>query len=106
MVSSEMLEEVKARLIVAYAPKSIILFGSYAWGEPGPDSDIDLLIVVESSEEKMPHRSLAGRRVLRGLKLAKDILVYTAKEFNTLASDPSTLVSKINQQGKRLYGKL
>ena len=106
MVSSEMLEEVKSRLVDAYAPESIFLFGSYAWGVPGPDSDLDLLIVVESSEEKMPYRSLAGRRVLRGLKLAKDILVYTVKEFNELASDPSTLVSKINHHGKRLYGKL
>ena len=106
MVSVEMLEEVKRRLVDVYTPVSIFLFGSYAWGIPDSDSDIDLLVVVEESKEKFQYRSLSGRRVLRGLKLAKDILVYTVSEFNLLASDPSTLVSKIKSDGKKLYGKL
>jgi len=74
-------------------------------GEPDPDSDLDLLIVVEKSDQKMPQRSMAGRRVLRDLRLAKNILVYTADEFNLLLQDPASLARKVKREGKLLYEK-
>ncbi|MBM3301895.1 MAG: nucleotidyltransferase domain-containing protein, partial [Deltaproteobacteria bacterium] len=43
----EVLEEVKRRIVTKFRPQRIILFGSYAGGRPGPDSDLDLLIVME-----------------------------------------------------------
>ncbi len=44
-VTEERLQEVARRIVEAFAPERIILFGSYAWGEPTPHSDVDLLIV-------------------------------------------------------------
>ena len=52
MISQEVIEEVKNRLIKTYNPIAIYLFGSYAWGTPNEDSDLDLLIVVDKSEER------------------------------------------------------
>ena len=53
------------RLVSEYAPQKIILFGSYAFGRPNQDSDIDLFIIKETSE-KLPQRMDRVRRLLTG----------------------------------------
>ena len=50
MVTKEQIQEVTRRLVEVYQPEAIYLFGSYAWGEPNADSDIDL-----RAEFKSPH---------------------------------------------------
>ncbi len=52
IVDNNMLEIIKNRLINVYHPAVIYLFGSYAWGQPTKDSDLDLLIIVDKSDEK------------------------------------------------------
>jgi predicted nucleotidyltransferase len=59
MVTKDLLEEVKNRL-VTYNPIAIYLFGSYVWGKPTEDSDLDLLIVVDQSDEKSFDRVQPG----------------------------------------------
>jgi len=103
MVNAEIIETVKDRLIKAYNPKVIYLFGSLAWGKPDEQSDMDLLIVVESSDERLHKRGIRGARSLRGLNIAKDILVYTREEFNELSSDVSSLCYKVRNEGIKLY---
>ena len=72
MISKEVLEEVKNRLVQAYNPVAIYLFGSYAWGVPTEDSDLDLLVVVDESEEKSTNDQLLDiRRYLVGLVFQK-----------------------------------
>ena len=56
MISPEMIEEVKNRLVSTYNPEKIYLFGSYAWGTPDEESDLDLLVVVKTSDEKSHKR--------------------------------------------------
>ncbi len=103
MTNAALIGAVKDRLIEAYKPKIIYLFGSLAWGDPDEQSDIDLLIVVKSSDEKSYKRSLRGIESLSGMKIAKDIIVYTEAEFEELSSDVSTLCYKISQEGIKLY---
>ncbi|MBI5186748.1 MAG: nucleotidyltransferase domain-containing protein [Nitrospinae bacterium] len=98
-----MIETVKDKLVNAYHPNEIYLFGSSAWGTPGDESDLDLLIVVEKSEEKPYKRSIKGTKALRGLGIAEDILVYTKDEFKALSGDISTLCFKIKNEGIKLY---
>lgn len=105
MISKEVLDEVKKRLIVTYNPVAIYLFGSYAWGNPTEDSDLDLLIVVDQSEEKSYKRPIAGYKALRGLNISKDIIIYTKKEFDSKISDVSTLGYKIKKDGKVFYAR-
>ncbi|GBE40151.1 nucleotidyltransferase domain protein [bacterium BMS3Bbin09] len=103
MTTPELLETVKNRLISTYNPTAIYLFGSYAWGTPDEDSDLDLLVVVEKSDERFYKRGVAGYKSLRGLKVAKDIIVYTSDEFDDIAGDVSSLCFKIKNEGVKLY---
>jgi predicted nucleotidyltransferase len=52
MVSAEMIDKLVRTLVAAASPPEVILFGSYAWGEAGDDSDIDLLVVDGSVPSK------------------------------------------------------
>jgi predicted nucleotidyltransferase len=56
------------RLAAVYDPIAIFIFGSFAWGKPGDGSDLDLLIVVDQSEEKPYKRILKGFIQNRNLK--------------------------------------
>ncbi len=103
MTNSELIEAVKSRLINAYNPEVIYLFGSYAWGKPDEQSDLDLLVIVKSSDEKSYKRPVKGIRSLRGMKVPKDIIVYTIKEFKELSSDVSSLCYKVKKEGIKLY---
>jgi uncharacterized protein len=103
MITPLIIEEVKNRLIKVYDPLSIYLFGSYAWGVPTEDSDLDLLIVVDKSEEKSHKRGKPGFEALWGLCIAKDLLVYTKGELEKQATDPASLAHKVLKDGKVLY---
>lgn len=103
MTNSELIETVKSRLIETYNPEVIYLFGSYAWGKPDEQSDFDMLVVVNKSDEKPYKRGLKGFRSLRGMNIAKDIIVYTNEEFEELSNDVSSLCYKIKNEGIKLY---
>ncbi|MFH1644327.1 MAG: nucleotidyltransferase domain-containing protein [bacterium] len=106
MIDKETIKEVQDRLIKIYDPLEMYLFGSYAWGKPSSDSDLDLLIIVPESDETIHKRSLPGIRALIDLMISKDILVYTKTEFEKKADDVTTLCYKIKKEGKRIYAKL
>lgn len=105
MINKEILEEVKIRLIKTYDPVMIYVFGSYAWGSPSADSDLDLMIVVEKSEQKSYQRPIVGYTALRDLDLSKDIIVHTKEMFDRRSEDVTTLEYKIKKEGKILYAR-
>lgn len=103
MITPDVIEEVKNRLIKVYNPQQIYLFGSYAWGMPDEDSDLDLLIVVDESTEKPHKRGKPGLLALWGLCISKDLMIYTKEELETALKNPASFVSKITKKGKLLY---
>jgi predicted nucleotidyltransferase len=105
MVTQAVIEEVKNRLVKAYDPIAIYLFGSYAWGKPDEDSDLDILIVVEKSDEKSYKRPVRGYDVLSGLGVSKDLIVHTKEEFDRSLASAHTLCAKIARDGRLLYAK-
>ena len=105
MIPPNTIEEVKNRLITVYNPLEIYLFGSYAWGVPSQDSDLDLLIIIEESNEKRHKRGKPGFEALWGLCISKDLMVYTKNEVEKLSTDPESLVHKILKDGKLLYAR-
>jgi predicted nucleotidyltransferase len=101
-ISNEVIEEVKKRLIEVYAPLKIYLFGSYAWGCPTEESDLDFLIVVDDSQEQRHKRGKPGYEVLWGLDISKNLMVYTKEELEARLTDQNSLIYKIVNQGKVL----
>jgi predicted nucleotidyltransferase len=103
MIHKETIEEVKKRLVKTYNPIVIYLFGSYAWGAPSEESDLDLLIVIEKSDERRYKRQHIGFDALWGLGIPKDLFVYTKEEFEQGLKDNMSLCFKIKKEGKVLY---
>jgi uncharacterized protein len=105
MITKNTIQEITNRLVKVYNPIEIYLFGSYAWGNPTEDSDLDLLVVVEDSDEKSHKRVIKGCEALWGMCISKDILVYTKQEFEERVNDITTLPYKIKKDGKVLYAR-
>ena len=92
------LGEIVRRLIKAYEPDRIYLFGSTARGDSGPDSDYDLMVVVPDDAPPERRRSRLAYQVLRGTGRAADVLVWTRTAFESrlqvCTSLPATIVSE------------
>jgi predicted nucleotidyltransferase len=102
-MDKQLIELAVKKLAEVYEPTAIFIYGSFAWGKPGAGSDLDLLVVVDQSEEKPYKRILKGLKSLRGLKIPKDILVYTKKEFEEMAKHRASLCYKIKHEGIKAY---
>ncbi|MFQ5613767.1 MAG: nucleotidyltransferase domain-containing protein [Anaerolineae bacterium] len=92
------------KLIAGYAPQKVILFGSYAHGKPRPGSDIDLLIIKDTSD-RLIDRWVEVRRVLSdpGRKLPLETLVLTPQEVARRLAIGDQFVAEIMEKGKVLY---
>ena len=98
--------------ILPLNPYRIVLFGSHAEGTQDAESDIDLLVVLDSDsiaqnyDERM-NRRLMVRNSVREInkRIPMDILVYTRAEYQYLKSQEATFVDNIESNGKTLYEK-
>jgi uncharacterized protein len=103
VLNSELLREIVERLVAEFHPERIILFGSYAWGTPSQDSDLDLLVVVPDSPLSPAQRAARAHRVLRGIGIPKDVLVRTHEEVERYRLVPASLEAEILERGRPLY---
>lgn len=92
------------KLIAEYSPRKVILFGSYAYGTPGPDSDVDLLIVKETSE-RFIDRWVEVQRILTGTHraLPLETLVLTPQEIEKRLAIGDQFIAEILEKGEILY---
>ena len=103
-INQKILTELSQKLASELNPLKIYIFGSHAWGEPETYSDLDLLILVENSDEPKARQATRAYRALRDFSnIPIDILVRTIDEFQSLASIKSTLFHKIQNSGKLIY---
>jgi len=102
MISDEILNEVKRRLVDGFHPYKIILFGSQARGTADDRSDVDILVICEVPDGRRA-LTLAMDRALWGLKLARDIVVLTPEEFEQDRHIPGTIARPASLEGKILY---
>ena len=85
--------------------KEVYLFGSYAYGKPDKDSDIDLYLIVDNLTERHFDIMLKIRKSIDSIITKPiDILLNTSLNFNLRSTHKSTLEYKILQEGKKIYG--
>jgi predicted nucleotidyltransferase len=100
----KMIREMLNRIVEHFDPEKIILFGSHARGEAGPDSDVDLLVVMPVQGSKR-EKQLEIRALLHGIKLAKDIVVSRPEDFDWRKDIVGTIEYPATKEGKVLYAR-
>lgn len=101
-VKQSLLEEIVARIRASSSPDRIILFGSAATGEMNKDSDLDLLVLLDSPENPRLE-STRIRSELRGLGWPIDVLVMDKDRFEQTKSLIGGLAYPANKYGQVLY---
>ena len=98
------IEEMVRRIVERFHPEQVILFGSYARGQAGPDSDVDLLVVMAVSGSK---RKLAVEidLAVAGMGLPKDIIVVTPEEMARTKDIIGTIVYPAVREGRVMYDR-
>ncbi len=92
------------RIVKEFQPERVILFGSHARGEGGPDSDVDLLIVMPVEGSKRD-KSIEIGVALHDVRIPKDIIVTTPEEFEWRKEIAGTIERPAVMEGKTLYAK-
>lgn len=98
-----LLAEMVRRLVEGFHPERIYLFGSRARGDAKPDSDFDLLVVVESSDQPGYRLCQRAHELLGSLNVSKDVIVLTRAEFEPYKDVIGTLPELALHEGKLLY---
>jgi len=102
-IPEAVLEEIVARLAEALHPERIYLFGSYAYGTPHADSDLDFLVVVPDDAGDRWELAVQGRAALRGMRIPIDVVVFPRSEMEKWRSVRSSLPHAVTRKGKLVY---
>ena len=100
-----MLAEIVRRIVEAYSPERVYLFGSTARGDAGPDSDYDLMVLVPDDAELDRRRAGRAYRALWDIGRAADILVWTRSAFDRRVHLAASLPATIRREGVLLHGR-
>ena len=90
-----------ARIAERFSPEKIILFGSYAYGEPNQDSDVDMLVI-------MPHQGNAREKAFEirsafPREFPLDLIVRSSEELQKRLSMNDFFLKEITERGKVIY---
>jgi predicted nucleotidyltransferase len=96
------LDTIVRRIVEIVQPVKIILFGSSARGHAGPDSDLDLLVVMPDGA----HRRRTAQhlyRELSGIGVPFDLVVATSSDLTTHADNPGLIYQTVLKEGRTVY---
>lgn len=101
-IFEETIENLVVQIVRAAHPLRIILFGSAARGDMGPNSDIDLLVVMpEGTHRRRTAQKLY--REIRGFKIPFDVIVATPGDLSRYGNSPGLIYREILREGKDIY---
>ena len=93
-------------------PYKVILFGSYAHGNPNRNSDIDLMIILDNNHVSKTYQERLNKKIfIRNLvleinrKIPLDILVYSKEELSLIKKHGNYFIDEIEKTGKIIYEK-
>jgi predicted nucleotidyltransferase len=100
-IPEEIIRELVSRIALKFKPEQIILFGSYAYGKPRPESDVDLLVVMET-QLRETEQALRIRQHVNPL-FGVDILVYTPSRLQQRLTLGDSFLKEITEKGRVMY---
>ena len=100
-IDKRLLKEIVRRIVEAVQPEKIILFGSAARGEMGPNSDLDFLVIKSCKNRRETARRI--RRRLIGIGVPKDIIVATPEDIEHYKDAVGLIYRPALREGKVLY---
>ena len=103
VIDDPVLLDVVEKLVEAYRPLRVYLFGSRGRGEVSPDSDYDLLLVVPDDASPERRRSRLAYERLWGTGVAADVLVWTRDAFERRRHLRASLPATVEREGRLLY---
>ena len=106
MITEEQINLLKEVIAGTMHPERIYIFGSYATGIANEDSDLDILIEIESSDLRSAYRSAEVNSKLdkyKHLHFSKDIFVYTSPEVEKFSNNKYSFLSSILKSSKLIY---
>ncbi len=95
--------EIAQKIVDQFHPDKIILFGSYAWGTPGPNSDVDLLVISETQDTRQLARAIDGSLFPRPFPI--DLMVFRPEQVEQRRQKGDFFVGEILTRGKILYAR-
>ena len=93
------------RIVKEFDPEQIILFGSQARGDAGPDSDVDLLVVMDVGRSKL-EKYVEIRGALREFPMPIDVIVTSPEDFAWRKDVVGTMEWPASREGKVLYARV
>ena len=102
VIDEATMHDVVRRIVDRFHPRRIVVFGSHARGDAGPDSDLDLFVEMESDLSPLD-RNLEFRRFLDDRRYPIDVVVYTPDEVTDARRRFGNLMSYIDAEGRTLY---
>jgi predicted nucleotidyltransferase len=102
MIGPDIISKIVNKIASGYNPDKIILFGSYANGNPDEDSDLDLF-VIKDTDLPRPLRTVQVRKMLYGSMIPIDLIVYTPREIDESKENRFSFVYEVLNTGKILY---
>lgn len=101
MVTMAEIQEVADRMVEAFHPDRVILFGSYAYGTPAPDSDVDLLVIMSFQGAAVDKAVEMLSRV--NPRFGVDLLVRRAEDVERRVGLGDFFLREILEKGRVLY---
>lgn len=101
IATTEDIQKVVLQIVGQFNPKKVIVFGSYAYGEPTPDSDIDLLVVMDTEDN--PLRTAANIAAAIDHPFPLDILVWKPQQLAKSLLSKASFATEVASRGKVFY---
>jgi predicted nucleotidyltransferase len=96
------IDEIVDRIVAAFHPRRIVMFGSRARGEAGSESDLDLMVEMDTPLRPV-ERAIAVDRLFGLRDWAMDVVVFTPDEVERSKNTVGTLTYTVVREGKTLY---
>lgn len=101
MVRKEEIQQLSDNIAREFRPECIILFGSYAYGNPTGDSDVDLLVVLPF-EGKAAHKALEILMKVNP-RIPVDLVVRTPEQVRNRIANNDWFMREVFEKGRKLY---